>query len=156
MIGLKDVISEARCLAQIEIASKKRVLEEIAEIASTTIVGLSEDSVFSGLVHRESLGSTGFGNGIAIPHCRLKNLEEPIAIVFTLTHPVPFDAIDNKGIDIVFALLVPEQENEAHLSILGNIAELLEDQATCQQLRSAYTGVDIFLLIQHVKPASKE
>ncbi|MEX0584265.1 MAG: PTS sugar transporter subunit IIA, partial [Natronospirillum sp.] len=84
---------------------------------------LEADQVFSSLIERERLGSTGFGNGIGIPHCRLKTCHEPVGILVRLAEPIDFDAMDQKKVDLLFALVVPQEANNEHLQLLSRIAE---------------------------------
>jgi PTS system nitrogen regulatory IIA component len=93
--------------------------------------------VFEALIAREKLGSTGFGNGIAIPHCRLKGCEAPISALLHLDAPIDFDAIDGAPVDLLFVLLVPEAATDAHLELLRQIASMLDRKEVREKLRSA-------------------
>jgi UPF0042 nucleotide-binding protein len=93
--------------------------------------------VFEALIAREKLGSTGFGNGIAIPHCRLKGCEAPISALLHLEAPIDFDAIDGAPVDLLFVLLVPEAATDAHLELLRQIASMLDRKEVREKLRSA-------------------
>ena len=117
--------------------SKKRILEYISELAHQHLPSVSQHEILDSLMSREKLGSTGIGKGIAMPHGRLKNIDKTIAIVLVNQTPIPFDAIDNKPVDVFFALLVPEEQCKAHLSTLSSIAKTLSNKAILKQIRSA-------------------
>lgn len=125
-------------------ASKKKILETISQLAAPRLSGTTRHDVFESLLNRERLGSTGIGLGIAIPHGRLSSASQPVAVLLTLTDPVDFDAIDNQPVDIVFALLVPEDQHEAHLNTLANIAKRMNDKDCTRALRDASSDEQLF------------
>ena len=92
--------------------------------------------LFSQLVSRERLGSTGIGEGIAIPHCRFETQGATIGALITLAEPIDFDSVDNRPVDIIFAMLVPTDANEQHLSTLASLAEALQSASFVAHLRS--------------------
>ena len=108
MIRLADILSPARSRVNVQGGSKKRVLELIAQLFAEDQPGLDSSQLFNSLIAREKLGSTGFGNGIAIPHCRLAGCDTPLGAILHLDTPVDFDAIDGAPVDLLFVLLVPE------------------------------------------------
>jgi len=134
-LTIDNILSPQLTLCQAPASSKKRVLESIAERIHYQDETLSETDIFSNLVSRERLGSTGIGQGIAIPHCRLDGLDRVIGVLMTLQEPVDFDAIDNQPVDLVFALVVPKEATSAHLELLSQLAEKFNDGAFCQRLR---------------------
>ncbi len=101
------------------------------------------------LLSREKVGSTGIGNGIAIPHGRLTDGDHVIAIVATSESPIPFDAIDNRPVDIFIALFVPEKQCQQHLSTLQSIAQIFSDKQMCKQVRKCQNSAELFELIKH-------
>ncbi len=123
--------------------SKKRILEYIAHLIANDVQGIDEDVLFESLVAREKLGSTGFGNGIAIPHCRLIGCTTPISAVLHLETAIDFDAIDGEPVDLLFVLLVPEQATDQHLELLRQIASIFEQDDVRERLRNAATGADL-------------
>ena len=123
--------------------SKKRILEIIADIAAKQNENIDQATVLNSLMARERMGSTGIGNGIALPHGRLPGLEKVIAIVVTSTPAIDFDALDEKPVDIFFALLVPEEQTEGHLQTLATVAGKLSDKETIKAIRRATTSDDI-------------
>lgn len=126
--------------------SKKRALEIISELAAEKL-GVSEKDIFDSLFNREKLGSTGIGQGIAIPHGRLNNDNPATAIFIHCIEPIGFDAIDKQPVDLLFALLVPDDENKQYLKILAAVAEKLHDKAVCKQLRQANSDDEIYRII---------
>lgn len=117
------------------VSSKKRLFEQIGLLFENHH-GIARNLVFDSLFDRERLGSTGLGQGVAIPHGRLKGLKEALGAFVRLAQPVPFDAPDGKPVNLVFTLLVPEQATEKHLQILSELAQMFSDRA----LREALTG----------------
>ncbi|MDN7124293.1 PTS IIA-like nitrogen regulatory protein PtsN [Pseudidiomarina sp. 1APP75-32.1] len=124
--------------------SKKKVLELIGQLAAPRLSGTTSFDVFESLLNRERLGSTGIGLGVAIPHGRLGTANKPVAVLMTLADGVDFDAIDNQPVDIVFALLVPEEEHEQHLQTLAAVAQRLNDKSCTRALREASSDKELF------------
>ena len=120
--------------------SKKRVLEYIAQLIAADLPDIDENTLLESLVAREKLGSTGFGNGIAIPHCRLIGCTTPISAAVHLATAVDFDAIDDEPVDLLFVLLVPEQATDEHLELLRQIASMFEQEEVRERLRNAADG----------------
>lgn len=117
--------------------SKKKVLEHIAEEIALAFPSMSENVLFDNLINRERLGSTGIGQGIAIPHSRMEECEKVIGALFVLDEKISFDAIDNQPVDLLFVLIVPKEATSEHLELLSQIAEKFNDQALCENLRNA-------------------
>jgi PTS system nitrogen regulatory IIA component len=120
----------------LEASSKKRVFEQAGLLFENT-QGIARSTVFDSLFARERLGSTGLGQGVAIPHGRIKGLREAIGAFFRLATPVPFDAPDGKPVSLLFILLVPEQATEHHLQILSELAQMFSDKNFREQLSLA-------------------
>ncbi|TDQ36298.1 PTS IIA-like nitrogen regulatory protein PtsN [Thiopseudomonas denitrificans] len=137
MIQLENILTPARSLTGVPGGSKKRVLESIAALFAADQPGIDDGLLFDSLIAREKLGSTGFGNGIAIPHCRLAGCTAPLGAVLHLDSPVDFDAIDGAPVDLLFVLLVPETATEDHLALLRQIATLFANEQLREQLRRA-------------------
>lgn len=143
-MDIHTIVSLNRTKCAVQCNSKKRILEIISELAANENSSLEEAEVLASLMQRERMGSTGIGNGIALPHGRLAGLEAVIAIVVVTSAPgINFDAIDNKPVDIFFALLVPEEQTEGHLQTLAMIASKLNDKETVKAIRKAETSNDI-------------
>lgn len=114
--------------------SKKRILESAAVLLAKN-TEQTEEQIFEKLLERERLGSTGLSGGVALPHARISGLNEPRAAFMRLANPVDFDAMDGQPIDLVVALIVPENANQAHLEILAQLAKLLGDENVTKALR---------------------
>lgn len=137
MIRLESILTPGRSLVNVPGGSKKRVLEQIANLVARALPELDAHAVLDSLIAREKLGSTGFGNGIAIPHSRLVGCKTPIAAVLRLQGAVDFDAIDGLPVDLFFVLLVPEAATDAHLELLRQIAGMLDRSDLLERLRQA-------------------
>jgi PTS system nitrogen regulatory IIA component len=131
--------------------SKKAVLEEIAKMIGQQVPELNRQTVYESLIAREKLGSTGFGNGIAIPHCRLKGCDSPVSAVLHLEKPVDFDAIDGAPVDLLFVLLVPEAATDAHLELLRQIASMLDRAEVRASLRGAKSSDELYNVVLNVQ-----
>ena len=141
---LEEILSPERCHCRIEGVSKKRILTKISEIVSENIESLEVGEVFDALMAREQLGTTGLGNGIAIPHCRLAPCENIIGALITLDVAVNFDSLDNKPVDILFVLLVPREENDEHVRTLAELATLFNDEDFCYTIRHTNDREDLY------------
>ncbi|WP_278383891.1 PTS IIA-like nitrogen regulatory protein PtsN [Alteromonas mediterranea] len=142
-MDIQAIVSLDRTECAVQCNSKKRILEIIADIAAKNNDNIDQATVLNSLMSRERMGSTGIGNGIALPHGRLPGLEKVIAIVVTSTPAINFDALDEKPVDIFFALLVPEEQTEGHLQTLATVAGKLSDKETIKAIRRATTSDDI-------------
>ena len=151
MIRLEQILTPGRSLVNVPGGSKKRVLEQIANLVARDLPGLDAQDIFESLVSRERLGSTGFGNGIAIPHCRLTGCKTPISAVLHLDSPVDFDALDGAPVDLVFVLLVPEAATEEHLELLRQIASMLDRSEVRERLRQARDGEALYRIVVDVQ-----
>lgn len=143
---MKEILTPARTACQVPGGSKKRLFETIARIISDDQPSLDYEEVFTHLIAREKLGSTGLGQGIAIPHCRLDSCPRPIGTLVTLEQGIDFDAPDEQPVDLLFALLVPGEANQQHLDILAEVARLFHQADFCRQLRGARDAQSLFEL----------
>lgn len=151
MIRLETILTPGRSLVNVPGGSKKRALEKVATVIADQVPELEMQDVFEKLVAREKLGSTGFGNGIAIPHCRLSGCQSPISAVLHLDAPVDFDALDGAPVDLLFVLLVPEAATEEHLELLRQIAAMLDRADVRDRLRSAPTAEALYQIVVDVQ-----
>lgn len=135
-------LHHTRC--RLTTADKSAALDAVALLLAGADTGLDAMTVAAGLATRERLGSTGLGDGIAIPHCRLKSAREVVGALITLTEPIEFEAMDDEPVDILFALIAPEDAAQAHLNTLAALAERFSQASFRQQLREA--GDDAALL----------
>ena len=147
MIRLENILTPGRSLVNVPGGSKKRALEQIAHLIAREIPDLEMQDVFEALIAREKLGSTGFGNGIAIPHCRLKGCDKPVSALMHLDAPIDFDAIDGAPVDLLFVLLVPEAATDAHLELLRQIASMLDRKDVRDKLRSASSNEALYQVV---------
>ncbi|MGC8121148.1 PTS IIA-like nitrogen regulatory protein PtsN [Marinobacter sp. VGCF2001] len=143
-LTIDNILAPELTLCRASASSKKRVLEFIAERIHFQDEILSDTQIFNNLVSRERLGSTGIGEGIAIPHCRLEGLDRVIGVLMTLEEPVDFDAIDNQPVDLVFALIVPKEATSEHLELLSQLAERFNDNEFCTQLRQCTDAASLY------------
>jgi PTS system nitrogen regulatory IIA component len=141
---LREVLSLDCTKSAVQCSSKKRALEIISEIAAEH-AGLNATELFESMLCREKMGSTGIGNGIAIPHARMGvGYENAVAVLVQCKEPIDFDAIDNRPVDLLFALLVPEDHSKEHLKTLANMAARLNDKQTLRQLRKAQNNQELY------------
>jgi len=124
---ISRLLSPSDVLLDMKSSSKKRVFEQVGLLFENNH-GISRAQVFDSLLARERLGSTGLGQGVAIPHGRIKGLKEAIAAFVRLDEAIPFDAPDGRPVNLLFFLLVPEQANQHHLDILSELAQMLSDK----------------------------
>jgi PTS system nitrogen regulatory IIA component len=134
-MNISELLIQERVSCCPQIGSKKRLLESISELLARKLPQLSKNEIFNSLISREKLGSTGLGRGVAIPHGRLGALERPVCAFIKLDQAIEFDALDGQPVDLVFALIVPEDSNEEHLQILSGIAALFSNPAFCSSIR---------------------
>jgi PTS system nitrogen regulatory IIA component len=143
---IAKLLPPSNILLDLDITSKKRMFEQ-AGLLFENNQGVARSLVFDSLFARERLGSTGLGQGVAIPHGRIKGLKEAVGAFVRLAQPVPFDAPDGKPVNLVFLLLVPEQATEQHLQTLSELAQMLSDRDLREKLA---TGADASALHQHI------
>ena len=147
-MNISDIISPDRVVCDLDVSSKKRVLEQLSDmLASNSSASLISQDVVDSLLARERLGSTGIGYGVAIPHGRVKNTDHTIAAFVQLHEGVDFDATDNQAVDLLFALLVPEESTEEHLQLLAQLAEMFSDEEFRAQLRATKDSQAIYNLL---------
>ena len=145
---LSDIISPERVVAQVSATSKKRALEIISEIfAASSSSVLDARQIFDSLIARERLGTTAIDQGVAIPHGRIKESTETIGAFVQLAEGVDCDAHDRQPVDLMFALLVPEDSTEEHLQLLARLAQMFSDTELCEQLRSAGENQPLYDLL---------
>jgi nitrogen PTS system EIIA component len=150
---ISDFLSPAEVMLDVRAKDKTSLLRQLCTEAATKL-GLNADEVAGQIAKREALGSTGLGNGLALPHARLKGLKTPFAVLARLHHAIDFDAIDNQPVDIVFLLLLPDAANgDAQLNALACAARKLRDPKALQRIRDAATPDVLFQSIAGADPA---
>ena len=141
----------ANVLPDLPASSKKRLFEQ-AGLLFENQHGIARSQVFDSLFARERLGSTGLGQGVAIPHGRIKGLKEALCAFFRLAQPVPFDAPDGNPVSLAFVLLVPEQATEKHLQMLSELAQMFSDRTLREAMSRAPDAAALHQLITAWQP----
>jgi PTS system nitrogen regulatory IIA component len=131
---IADLITPQCVVAKLRVTRKKQALPDVARRAAD-ITGQPERAIFEVLIERERLGTTGVGNGIAIPHGKLAGLERLYGLFARLETPIDFDAIDEQPVDLICLLLAPESAGADHLKALARVSRLLRDRSVCEKLR---------------------
>lgn len=145
-MDLSDLVTQKSIMPSVKVASKKQLLQVLSEKAAE-ITGLSERDIFDTIMQREKLGSTGVGNGIAIPHGKLKNVGSITGIFARLETPVDFEALDDEPVDLVFMLLAPETAGADHLKALSRIARILREPDMVSKLRQTKDASALFAFL---------
>ncbi|MGH6948647.1 MAG: PTS IIA-like nitrogen regulatory protein PtsN [Kiloniellales bacterium] len=140
LLGTNGVVANLRA------TSKKQALQELSKRAAE-ITGQPERAIFEVLVERERLGTTGVGQGIAIPHGKMPGLDRIYGIFARAETPIEFDSIDEQPVDLIFLLLAPETAGADHLKALARVSRLLRDRAICEKLRGTDSGEAIYALL---------
>ncbi|HER26490.1 MAG TPA: PTS IIA-like nitrogen-regulatory protein PtsN [Rhodospirillales bacterium] len=143
---ISDLITLDSVDANLRASSKKQAIQDLARKAAD-IVGLHERAVFDVLMERERLGTTGVGNGIAIPHGKLASLDRLYGLFARLETPIDFQAIDEQPVDLIFLLLAPESAGADHLKALARVSRLLRDKVVCDKLRGTDNNEALFALL---------
>ena len=143
-MDLKTILSPELTFCNVQGVSKKRLLETSADLIAENVEAVDGNQIYNALLAREQLGSTGLGNGIAIPHCRVPKCQNTVGCLIKLEKAIDFDAIDGKPVDLLFYLLVPENTIEGHLEVLRNLAERFNNPAYCANLRGCGSNADLF------------
>ncbi len=139
-----DILTPTRTLNDLECNSKKRALEATSEWLARVIPAFDATELFTALISREKLGSTGFGDGIALPHCRLATCDQVTGALIKLKNGIDFDAIDRKSVDIMFILLVPENATNEHLQVLSTLAGKFGEAEFRERLRACNSNEELF------------
>ena len=151
---IADLVTPAAVIASLKATSKKQALQELARRASE-LTGEPERTIFDVLLERERLGTTGVGDGVAIPHGKLANLPRLFGLFARLDRPIDFEAIDEQPVDLIFLLLAPGAAGADHLKALARVSRLLRDRATREKLRGSETPEALYALLveQHASAA---
>ncbi|KGY08416.1 PTS IIA-like nitrogen regulatory protein PtsN [Vibrio sp. MarTm2] len=140
---LSEILTLDCTKSAVQCTSKKRALEMISELVAEK-TGQNSTELFECMLSREKMGSTGIGNGIAIPHARMQSSDKAVAVLIQCESPVEFDSIDNRPVDLLFALLVPDAQCKEHLKTLSSMAERLNDKQVLKQLRKAQSDQELY------------
>jgi PTS system nitrogen regulatory IIA component len=155
-MNIADLITTDRIQPGCSAQSKKRALEQISQMLAGGAEQLSETDVFTALIDREKLGSTGLGDGVAIPHGRMTGLEGSVGAFMQLTRGIDYEANDGQPVDLIFGLLVPEDTNESHLQILAIVAEMFTNDEFCGQLRAKQQPEAVRQLFNEYQPSGEK
>jgi PTS system nitrogen regulatory IIA component len=148
---ISRLLPPANVLLDLAASSKKRVFEQ-AGLLFENNQGIARATVFDSLFARERLGSTGLGQGVAIPHGRIKGLKEPVAAFVRVSEPVQFDAPDGRPVQILVFLLVPEQATQQHLDILSELAQMLSDKPFRESLLTVSDPAALHAMLAQWEP----
>ena len=145
-MDLSELLAPGNIFPALKATSKKQVFRELSERAAR-VCNIEERKIFDVLLERERLGTTGIGNGIAIPHGRLEALDRLQGFFAHTENPVDFDAVDGAPVNLIFLLLAPEGAGADHLKALALVSRLLRDHAMCEKLRGARTAESLYALL---------
>lgn len=134
----------------LKVSSKKQALQALSERVAD-LTGLEERDVFSVVLERERLGTTGVGQGLAIPHGKLAGIDQIMGVFARLAKPIDFESIDREPVDLIFMLLAPEAAGADHLKALARVSRLFRNPATCEKLRGGSDADAIYALITNQK-----
>lgn len=148
-MNISELLTPERVVCTDEVSSKKRALEMLSEMLAADEPELTGGEIFDSLLSRERLGSTGLGRGVAIPHGRVRGINTAIAAMLKLEHGVDYDAPDREPVDLLFALLVPQESTDEHLQILAALARMFADPPTLARLREARDSGALLLQVSH-------
>ncbi len=146
-----QILPLTNVVVDLDMASKKRVFEQ-AGLLFENNHNIARAQVFDSLFAREKLGSTSLGQGVAIPHGRVKGLKNAVGALVRMKAPIPFDAPDGQGVTLIFILMVPDRATDMHLQILSELAEMFSDKAFREQLTVAPAATDLHALISSWLP----
>lgn len=149
---MRDFLAPQSVIDRLTASNKADILKQLSELAATA-TGKDTHIVFDILWEREKLGTTGVGQGIAIPHGRVEGLDRVYGFFARLTEPVGFDSIDEKPVDLVFLLLAPESAGADHLHALAIVSRLLRDAKLCEQLRKGKNGSELHRILSDASAA---
>lgn len=145
MMGLNELLSPQGVLYKLKAGCKREALREMAKTASS-IVGRSHGEIMEALMDREKLGSTGVGEGVAIPHAKIEGLKAMTGVFALTQKPLSFDALDDQPVDLIFMLLAPANATAAHLKALAKVSRLFRDPEICEALRGADSAESLFAI----------
>jgi PTS system nitrogen regulatory IIA component len=143
---IEDLITPVSVIASLRVTNKRQALTDLARRAAP-LVKRDERAIFEVLWERERLGSTGIGTGTAVPHGKLPRLDRLYGVFARLDRPIPFDAIDDQPVDLMFLLLAPENAGADHLKALARVSRLFRDRAICQKLRGTDRAEALYALL---------
>lgn len=153
MTNIAKILPLTNVLLNLEVSSKKRAFEQ-AGLLFENNCGIARSIVSDNLFARESIGSTGLGHGVAIPHGRIKGLKKPMAAFIRLAEPIPFESPDGEPVNLLIFLLMPDSVNKQHLAILAEVAEMFSDSTVRAALTNAVDAAVAHEIISSWQPQS--
>ncbi|MBL4607869.1 MAG: PTS IIA-like nitrogen regulatory protein PtsN [Pseudomonadales bacterium] len=141
---IREILQPERVLHAVKSNSKKRLLEKIAQQFNDINPNLNQNELFDAFIQRERLGSTGIGEGVGLPHCRISHCKRTMGMLVLLDKGVDYDAIDGNSVDLVFALIVPEESNQEHLNTLKEIASAFHSKDFRDALRNSHNANELY------------
>ncbi len=150
---VSKLLTPERVYSRADAASKKRALELLSVILAENQENISSADIFNSLLARERLSSTGLSRGVALPHGRVKNIDQPLCAFLQLREGIDFDSNDHQPVDLLCALIVPEHSTDEHLQILATLAEMFRNEEFCEQLRKASSNEELYQKLTHWQPA---
>ena len=148
---IAKLLPASNVVIDLDVSSKKRVFEQVGLLFENN-QSIARSQVFDSLFAREKLGSTGLGQGIAIPHGRIKELKDAVGAVVRMRQPIHFDAPDAQNVSIIFVLLVPDRATDMHLQILSELAQMFSEKPFREQLLAAPSAAELHRLITEWQP----
>lgn len=148
-MNISELLTPERVVCTGDVTSKKRALEMLSEMLADNQPDLTGGEIFDSLLSRERLGSTGLGHGVAIPHGRVQGIRNAVAAMLKLDRGVDYDSPDREPVDLLFALLVPQESTDEHLQILAALARMFADPPTLARLREADDSTALLARIGH-------
>ncbi|MEM8663669.1 MAG: PTS IIA-like nitrogen regulatory protein PtsN [Pseudomonadota bacterium] len=145
-MDIATLVARDAVFTNVDAHSKKHAIQEVSA-AAARLTKLPERAIFDTLLQRERLGSTGIGRGIAIPHGKLVDLDGLVGLFFRLAEPIPFDALDDEPVDLLFVLLAPEDAGADHLKALAKIARIMRTPNMVDEIREAGTRAEVHALL---------
>jgi len=148
---ISKLLPVSNVILDLDVSSKKRIFEQVGLLFENN-EHIARSQVFDSLFAREKLGSTGLGQGIAIPHGRIKGLKDALGAFVRLKQAIPFDAPDGQPVNLIFVLLVPDRATDVHLQILSELAQMFSDRAFRERLAAGATPAEVHQLIADWQP----
>ena len=148
---VSKLLPQGNVIADLDVSSKKRVFEQVGLMFENN-QNIARRQVFDSLFAREKLGSTGLGQGVAIPHGRIRELKEAVGAFVRMHQPIPFDSPDQQNVSLVFVVLVPDRAADLHLQILSELAQMFSDRSFREQLLAAPDAAELHRLITQWQP----
>lgn len=148
---ISQLLPPVNVVVDLDVTSKKRVFEQ-AGLLFENNHSIARAQVFDSLFAREKLGSTGLGQGVAIPHGRIKGLKNALGALVRMRQPIPFDAPDGQNVNLIFILLVPDRATDLHLQILSELAQMFSDKSFRERMSTAAGAADLHQLVTQWQP----